>query len=551
MSTHEGIHSQLNNTALQESLDRADGADDVGFVLTVSEDKLEAFICPKGDDLCECSVDDIKELLAGEGITYGIVDDTRISEYLAAESIEKEPWQIAQGNAAEAGKEPEIVYHFDTAPLKVGTADEFGNMDYKNRGVIPQVKQGDVIAEKIPGVEGTAGMDVYGQTIPCAKLTGVTLLRGKGTKRSEDGNKVLAKIDGRPEVSDDGRVLVSPDLMIPGDVGLATGHIDFNGNIEVRGSVQEGFRIRGKSLRAEEILKAETDISGDIVVSGGIIGSCIKGGGILRAKHIHKARIEAAGDIEVDKEIYESTIETKGACKVERGKIVSSSISAMKGISAREIGSETSSPCTLTVGIDPFAEHEINAIKDRIGKEKELQKTLHRRVDELQQESDRLDEEVEDLPQQEDRARLQQMALEKKMEGFSEGSDPSQIAKVKEAFKYLVKKIDEIPETLEKLLDEQNQITKRITDCHNEIEDSENEIQKLRDEIKNVNELSKDDEGIPVVKVSETVFSHTRMITPHASLNAEQNHHRVIMREAQITESDSTIPWTIEVSPLQ
>ena len=53
MSTHEGIHTQLNNTALRESPDRANGGGDVGFELTVSDDKLEAFILPKDDGYFE------------------------------------------------------------------------------------------------------------------------------------------------------------------------------------------------------------------------------------------------------------------------------------------------------------------------------------------------------------------------------------------------------------------------------------------------------------------------------------------------------------------
>ena len=55
--------------------------------------------------------------------------------------------------------------------------------------------------------------------------------------------------------------LVHSELVIDGDVGYETGHIEFDGHIEIRGSVLDGFRVTGRSLKVGEINKSEVAAS--------------------------------------------------------------------------------------------------------------------------------------------------------------------------------------------------------------------------------------------------------------------------------------------------
>ncbi|MBW1676572.1 MAG: DUF342 domain-containing protein [Deltaproteobacteria bacterium] len=153
--------------AVQEPTRERDGREEAGkrieeqkvsdsaFSLTVSQHKLEAHICPRGQVPVEISLDDIKGLLAIKGIKYGVVDDTGITEYLKNRPIRKEPWKIAEGKAPEPARDAKVKYYFDTDPSKIGTLKNGGIIDFKERGEIPQVKEGDLIAEKIPGMDGT------------------------------------------------------------------------------------------------------------------------------------------------------------------------------------------------------------------------------------------------------------------------------------------------------------------------------------------------------------------------------------------------------------
>ena len=69
---------------------------------------------------------------------------------------------------------------------------------------------------------------------------------------------------------------VFSELKIDGDIGLETGHVDFDGFINASGTVQEGYKVHGGKLAAKEIYRAEVEIAGDIVLEGGLIGAKVE-----------------------------------------------------------------------------------------------------------------------------------------------------------------------------------------------------------------------------------------------------------------------------------
>ena len=374
----------------QKSTDVSDGngqtRTDVEFNLTVSEDKLNAFISVNGKGSGTITLDTIKNFLQRKEIEYGIVDDAQIEEYLKNMDSKKEPLKIAEGKPPESGKDAYIKYCFETDPLKVGAIKNGGAIDFKDRGDIPHVKEGDLLVEKIPVLEGRPGKDVYGSPIPPKKSYDTKLKNGKGTKISDDRLKIIAKIEGIPEISAMGKVYVSPQLKISGDIGLKTGHVDFEGKIEVSQAIQNGFCVKGNSLTANEILKAEIDMTGDIVVYGGIMGATIKTGGNIRAMYVRDSRIEAYGDVVIEKELIDSKVDTSGACIVNSGPILSSKVAAKKGINAITIGSEISKPCKLMVGVDERIKNEIDRIKETQVLKIEALKQLRSRLEEIKEE---------------------------------------------------------------------------------------------------------------------------------------------------------------------
>ncbi|MGA8180954.1 MAG: flagellar assembly protein A, partial [Desulfobacterales bacterium] len=450
---------------------------DAHFELTVSEDKMNALFSIYKKSTISFTLHDIKEYLETKGIKYGIVDDQNILDYLENKEGRDTPLTVAEGKLPEPGVDASIKYCFDTDPLKIGTVKNGGSIDFKDRGNIPQVKKGDLLAEKIPAVEGTAGHDVYGRYLAVSTPKDKALRRGKGASVSDDRLKIYADIDGIPEISAIGKVYVSPRLEIPGGVGLKSGHIDFDGKIDVLGPIQSGYRVKGNSLKANEILKANIEMDGDVRVSGGIIGAKIKSGGNLSAMYVHESEIEILGDVLIEKEIIDSKINTSGTCIAKGGPILSSRISAKKGIQAIQIGSEISKPCHLSVGFDEKVKEDIDAIKELMPKIKEEQTQYQRRLREIENEPSIIEKVIADMAQVQDRAQVKRRALSDEMERLKQSGDDAQYEGAEAKLSELDSEIKNREIKLDDLFSKQDEIKSEISNLNHSIEDAKNKVQ--------------------------------------------------------------------------
>jgi uncharacterized protein (DUF342 family) len=519
---------------------------DAHFNLTVPEDRMNAFFSIKKESTISFTLQDIKEYLETKGIKYGIVDDENISDYLDNKESRDTPLKVAEGKLPEPGVDASIKYHFDTDPLKIGTVKNGGSIDFKDRGNIPQVKKGDLLAEKIPAVEGTAGHDVYGRYLAVSKSKDKALRRGKGASVSEDKLKIFAEIDGIPEISAIGKVYVSPKLEISGGVGLKSGHIDFDGKIDVLGTIQSGYRVKGNSLKANEILKADIEIDGDIKVSGGIIGAKIKSGGSLSAMYVHESEIEILGDVLTEKEIIDSKINTSGTCIAKGGPILSSRVSAKKGIQALQIGSEISKPCHLSVGFDEKVKEDINAIKELIPKIKQEQTEYQRRLKEIENEPSIIEKVIADMAQVQDRAEVKRRKLIEEIKELKKTGDNTQYEGAEARLSELDLEIKNRGIKLDNLFNKQDEIKSEISDLYQKIEDSNNKIHDLREEISEIVEWSTAEKGIPEIVVHEVIFADTTINGIYSSLRINHNQKNVLITEDIPKEAGDSAEWDLD-----
>ena len=525
---------------------------DSGYELTIAGDKMEAYICPQQNPASEVGLDSIKGLLDLEKVSFGVVDDAQIVDYLASKPSMEAPWKIAQGKPVKPGRPPQIKYHFETDPLKACTIDESGSADFKNRGKIPQVEEGEIIAEVTPPTEGVPGTDIYGSPIQPPQYDEVIISSGKGVQSSEkDPFIFVAQKKGRPEVLDNGTLCVSDVLAIPGDIGVETGHVEFDGHIEVAGSVQEGYRVKGKALTADEILQADVKIDGNIIVSKGIIGATILTNGTVKARHIRDTVIDSLGDINVESETYESRIETNGAFNIERGKILSSEVSAMQGINAAEIGSDGSVPCKLIVGIDNRIKKKIARIILKISEKEKEQEALKSQFEVLRNGAEALEDRIGELARQEDQTTVKARSLNATLQKLKEINDRKNIAKVQQLIKHVNQRLDQVKDKLAKFLEEQNQLDNRIKDCKSAIKNTEVQNQQLQDAISNIIELAKLQKISAMVKVFGTIYDRTSIQSPKAAYIVKGNHQRVTIQEVKKTDAQAKERWEIIVSALK
>lgn len=525
---------------------------DLDLEITIEKSKLAVYAYLN----METPVKEVKpkavvSLLHSKGVIYGIASETLIKAFLAGELAEGEQWKIAAGKPPVPDQPPEIRYLFDIDPMKVGTLSEDGCMDWKDRGQIPQVKEGDQLALKIPGKKGEAGRDVMGREVPPPKARDKRIKCGKGVKRSQDGNAAHASSNGMPKIYGDGEITVIPTLEIKGDIGVETGHVEFDGHIEVRGCVESGYRVKAGSLWARELQNAEIEVEGDIMAQAGIFGSTIVCGGNLKAGHIHNATIELTGDIAVEREIFESVIECNGACSIGDGKIISSRISAKNGIKALDIGTEASRPSALDVGIDHKLQKEMQAIRSIIKKSKDKKLALVEEIEQMKARSDDLNTDLGELAQEQDVCMVQHRNLEAQLENKQGAGDEAARAKLNQALENMKEQMKGYEDQVEKMLNEDEQIGEALEKKVAEVKALTAKVERLGGQIDVLVESSQIDKGIPVLKVSGSIYTGTVISGPHCMMTTQEDFSGVRIAESDKPGPSGAKKWHMAISVLR
>jgi uncharacterized protein (DUF342 family) len=452
---------------------------------------------------------------------------------------------VARGTPPQESRDASLQYHFAT-DRKVGTLGIHGEIDFKNKGEVPFVNQGDLLAEKTAAIPGIPGRDVFGNEITIPPPKDVKLLSGSGVDISEDRLKLYAKVEGQPKLSLGGRLSVVSDLVINGDVDLKTGHIDFEGDVKITGAIQSGFNVKGANVEAREIMGARVTASGDVIIAGGIIGAEIKTQGNIKAKYIKQATLSTFGDIEVQKEITDASINTSGACRLERGKILSSEISAKQGIEAKDIGSDMSTPCRLTVGVNDHIEAEVKGIQGAIERREDRLSKMNEQIASLETEEQKVHKEIADMAQVQDRSLVNQRSLKEKLAELPE-DDTETRSELEAAIADMGRKAEEAEGALGGLFDRQDAVTDRTEKVQREIELVKEDIYELKHELDAIRHWSKSQKKAATVKVSGTVVQGTIIGGPHTRTAIKEDARHVTIREVKNTDPDSAVEYEIKL----
>jgi uncharacterized protein (DUF342 family) len=516
--------------------------------LRYSDNWMEVYIAPQGEGWSTVTLEEVKTRAASEGIRYGLTGDDRITAYLKQETIPTEPLLLARGKNPLPGEPDEIKYFFETDPYQIGSLSEDGTMDWKDRGQTPHVTAGTPLAEIIPGKEGETGVDVFGKTVLPPRVSMIKLSCGKGVEKSADGLKFQATVDGQPHVSGSGALSVLPTLTIDGNVGVETGHVIFDGHIQVKGSIESGYRVQGESLEAREILHAEVRMAGDVIVQSGIYGSQINTGGRLKAHHINQSQIVATGDVVVKKEVVESKIETNSRFAVDGGTILSSEIAARKGVGAGDIGSEAAKPSTIVVGVDLKTRRDIEKLRQEVAAQEASRKNLEGDIALFKESADRVNTELGEIAQVQDRRMVAKRELEEKLRTAADDDDRKVTQNARAAIVEMEAEIREIDQKVDSLLAEDEQLTEKIAAGANDLKTIDTKIEELRHRIREILELAEIDKGVPIVKFSGTVFPRNQIKGPHASLVIEECVQKGAIREFFDEDPEARRPWQMRIT---
>ena len=535
-----------------KKIEKPDSSEKVrfGMILDIEDNGLSAFLRKTQTFNDAVTAEDIITVLLDKHLQYGIESNQAIEGFINSSGFRKNRFKIASGSPRITGKDARVEYYFDTDHLKAGKIDEEGDIDFKDRGEIPTIEAGTLMAQKFPCKESRTGRDIFGNELPSEPARDILLKTQTGAELSEDGMRVSALISGHPQLSWSGNINVIDTFLVKGDAGYQTGHIDYKGKIEVQGGLKNGFKITGVDITIGEIDGGTIHAQGNVTVNKGVNNATIYARGHVQARYIHSSTITCLGNVIVEKEIVDSHIESSGACQITGGNLVNNTMAFNQGVNAKNIGTEKTSPNTIVIGQDLFIAAELKAIEENIVELEKNRLALEKKKDSLvsknsdsHQLATQTANELDSILEARQATEKMLALLEKQPEKTEAVHQLISEVKSKEMlFTRLDKELNERFDSIEK-------IETKIKEIDTAFADLEDQIDDLNQEKLNFTDWHASNAGKPIITVSGRVFAGTSVKSPHIQKETKETVSNVRIEEAAIQINDSnSIIYEIQIN---
>ncbi|MBS0616936.1 MAG: DUF342 domain-containing protein [Spirochaetes bacterium] len=335
----------------------------------VSADRMRATMTmtrprPGGRHL---QVADVMQALKSNGVQFGFKEST--IEKALEEEVYSTPVVVAEGKAAQNGRDGYVDYKVRIDRKVEFKEDETGRVDFMQRDLVENVVQGQVLAELVPAQRGQEGRDLFNKISPAKNGNPVTIRPGPGTMLSDDGKRLLAEKNGQV-LYRAGILSVHDMFTINGDVNIGTGNITFLGSIVVTGSVEDNMHVKaaGTIEVAGTIQKAFVEAEGDIIVRQGIIGrdnaQVESTAGSVYGKFLQNATCMAEGDVVMGENIMHSHVYAGGniVCNGKRAQLVGGEIICGGVVRVKSLGAMAATPTLVIAGVNPRAMQQMKQI---------------------------------------------------------------------------------------------------------------------------------------------------------------------------------------------
>jgi uncharacterized protein (DUF342 family) len=338
-------------------------------VIEVSEDEMKAFMTvippkPRGREL---DIDDVLEALSDNDVVVGVKQNV-IGQTLENESYNI-PTIIAEGMKPVNGEDAKIVFNFRTEKKIQLEEDEKGQVNFKDLDLVENVVAGQLLATKTKATEGKPGRTVTNRILEAKDGTDVDFNLGKNTELSSDGMSAIATINGQVTLFNQ-KINVEPIFEVKGDVDIHTGNILFLGTVIVKGNVEDGFSIKaaGDIEIMGSVAKCLLDAEGDVHIKQGImgkLGGVIKAGGSVWAKFLEQVNVTAGKNVFVQDGIMHCQVDAteKVVCFGKRATIVGGRIRAGEIVNTKTLGSVSFTETIVEVGVDPKSRQRLHDIE--------------------------------------------------------------------------------------------------------------------------------------------------------------------------------------------
>lgn len=219
--------------------------------------------------------------IAAKGIIHGIKPNL----WTELQTVEDQGRLIiAEATPSVSTVQPELIDYVGE-PIFQNDEDNEAKIDYF-ACKIRICKQDELLARKVPGREGTPGIDIFGKPIPVEKMKDIKLNLKKNVYIT-DTLEIKASCAGNPLRINTNTYSVENVFLQNKDVDLSTGSIDFPGDVIVGGNVNDNHYVysAGKVQVMGSVSGAEIKADTGLIVKNNIIASKI----VVGEKHVFRS----------------------------------------------------------------------------------------------------------------------------------------------------------------------------------------------------------------------------------------------------------------------
>lgn len=299
---------------------------------------------------------EILEALQKKDIVYGIIQET-----LAKVFKPKVKFLIAKGKIPIDGKPSKIKMYQISEPKP--RVSEDGTVDHYELNLINKVSVGAWLGERNDATPGEPGKSVFGEEIPAKPGKQLPLFYDKGSVEEiydkEKGLTTLTSKKAGAVFYKDEVIYVYDCLEIEGDVSFETGNINFDGFVNIKGSIEDNFSVEAKNdieilgtMGIGGINKVQSK-DGCIYIRGGIAGKnkahihCKQD---LYTKFASECTIDCEGTVHIGFYAINCNIRAKQVIFESRNsRIIGGKIDTEIKVIANEVGNLTEVPTNIVV----------------------------------------------------------------------------------------------------------------------------------------------------------------------------------------------------------
>lgn len=332
-----------------ESIEAVDSIGDDVMAVTTAQKGMQAYLTLSVQGK-KFSKKEILDFLKNNGIVKGIQEDK--VDAISQGKYSTEPILIAQGIIPKKGADGWYEFFFRTDVEKKPRKLADGSVDYQNIEWFETVNEGQKIAYYHEAEEGTDGYLVTGEPVIARRGSEIPRLTGSGFRIDEDKKTYWAAVDGMIKLNDT-RIDISKKLILD-EITMATGNLEFDGSIVIRGKVGNGTKIK-----ATEDIMIEGSVGAATIESGGSVilkqGMNSAGKGFIRAngdivsKFFESTKVYAGGNIQANNCLH-SELFAEGKIEVS-STIVGGKVESKTEIQTYEAGNRVGVPTNLAITI--------------------------------------------------------------------------------------------------------------------------------------------------------------------------------------------------------